>query len=130
MDGWISRSGVDVIMDIKYHKHYPVLLLMLPSGLSIYNAKLLSAYGNLAVLSSTHAAWVCDHAQAQLSVRGRLYLSSKARAWYVEQNWAEINSSKLGQLEMFTKDESEGTCKEKAAVRDGPARGWAKLLFI
>ncbi len=129
MDGWICRSGVDVIMDIKYLKHYPVLLLKLPSGLSIYNAKLLSAYGNLAVLSSTHAALVCDHAQAQL-ISPRLYLTSKARAWYVEQNWVEINSSKLSQLEMFTKDESEGTCKEKAAVRDGPARGWAKLLFI
>ncbi len=87
---------------------------MLSSGLSIYNAKLLSANGNLAVLSSTHAAWVCDHAQAQL-ISLRLNLTWKARAWFVEQNLGEINSDKLSQLELFTKDE--------AAVGDGPARG-------
>ncbi len=74
--GWISRSGVDVIVGIKYLKHYSVLQLMLPSGsrLSIDNAKLLSANGNLAVLSSMHAAWVCDHAQAQL-ISLRLYMT-------------------------------------------------------
>ncbi len=50
VDGRISGTGVDVIIGIKYLKHYPELLLTGPSGLCIYKAKLLSASGNQAVL--------------------------------------------------------------------------------
>ncbi len=56
VDARISGTGVDVIMGIKYLKHYPKLLLTLPSGLSVYKAKLLSASGNQAVLAGPHAA--------------------------------------------------------------------------
>ncbi len=76
---------MDVIIGIKYLKHYPKLLLTLPSGLSVYKAKLLSASGNQAVLGGLHAACAFAHAQAQL-ISPRLYLTSEARAWYVEQN--------------------------------------------
>jgi hypothetical protein len=98
-----------VIIGIKYLKHYPELLLTLPSGLSVYKAKLLSANGNQAVLGGPHAA------QAQL-ISPRLYLTSEARAWYVEQNWVEINSGKLSRLEMFTMEEPESDCKKTAAM--------------
>jgi hypothetical protein len=52
-----------------------------------------------------------------------LYLTSEARAWYVEQNWVEINSGKLSRLEMFTMEEPESDCKKTAAAGDGPAGG-------
>ncbi len=41
----------------------------------------------------------------------------------MEQNWVEINSSKLSRLEMFTMEEPESGCKKKAAAGDGPAGG-------
>jgi hypothetical protein len=59
-----SGTGVGVIIGIKYLKYYPKLLLMLPSGLSVYKAKLLSASGNQEVLGGPHAAWAFAHAQA------------------------------------------------------------------
>jgi hypothetical protein len=49
-----------------------------------------------------------------------LYLTSEARAWYVEQYWVEINSGKLSRLEMFTMEEPESDCKKTAAAGDGP----------
>ena len=36
VDARIGGTGVDVIIGIKYLKHYPELLLTLPSGLSVY----------------------------------------------------------------------------------------------
>jgi len=122
VDARIGGTGVDIIIGIKYLKHYPELLLTLPSGLSVYRAKLLSASGNQAVLGGPHAAWACAHTQAQL-ISPRLYLTSEARAWYVEQNWVEINSGKLSRLEMFTMEESDDNCKKGAAAGDGPAGG-------
>jgi hypothetical protein len=65
VDTQISGTGVDVIIGIKYLKHYPKLLLTLPSGLSICRAKLLSASGHQAVLGGPHAARALAHAQAQ-----------------------------------------------------------------
>ncbi len=50
-DAQIGGTGVDVIIGIKYLKHYPKL----PSGLSVYRAKLLSVSGNQAVLCGPHA---------------------------------------------------------------------------
>jgi hypothetical protein len=41
-----------------------------------------------------------------------LYLTSEVRAWYVEQNWVEMNSGKLSRLEMFTMGEPESDCKK------------------
>ncbi len=70
VDARISGTGVDVIIGIKYLKHYPELLLTRPSGLCIYKAKLLSASGNQAVLCGPHAAWAFAPAKPSLSARG------------------------------------------------------------
>ena len=91
VDRYVGGTGVDVIIGIKYLKHYPTFLFSLPSGLSVYKAKLLSASGCQAVLAGPHEVWKKVYDQTQ-HMNPKVYLSCEARAWYVEQKWVEINT--------------------------------------
>jgi hypothetical protein len=102
---------VDVIIGIKYLKHYPSFLFSLPSGLSVYKAKLLSASGCQAVLAGPHEVWKKVYDQTQL-MNPKVYLTCEARAWYVEQKWVEINTGKLSSFARFEIEEREENCRQ------------------
>jgi hypothetical protein len=111
VDKYIGGTGVDVIIGIKYLKHYPTFLFSLPSGLSVYKAKLLSASGCQAVLAGPHEVWKKVYDQTQ-HMNPKVYLTCEARAWYVEQKWVEINTGKLSSLARFEIEEREENCRQ------------------
>ena len=93
VDDAVGGQCVDIILGVKYLKYFPELVLSLPSGLAVYKARLRSASGRQAVLGGPHAAWAAAAGQAQ-HMNPRVYLTSEARAWYVEQKWVTINQDK------------------------------------
>jgi hypothetical protein len=113
VDSSVGGTGVDVIIGIRYLKHYPTFLFSLPSGLSVYKAKLLSASGCQAVLAGPHQVWKRVYEQTQY-MNPKVYLTCEARAWYVEQKWVEINTGKLSSLAQFEIEEREEKCRQVA----------------
>ena len=111
VDPIVGGGGVDIIIGIKYLKHYPTFLFSLPSGLSVYKAKLLSASGCQAVLAGPHEVWKKVYEQTQ-HMNPRAYLTSEARAWCVEQKWVEINQGKLSSLARFQMEDTEDVCRQ------------------
>ena len=53
----IGGEAVDIMVGIKYAQYYPELLFSLPSGLSLYKAKLKGYGGMQGVLGGPHDAW-------------------------------------------------------------------------
>ena len=94
IDSMIGGRCVDVILGIRYNKYYPELVYSLPSGLSVYRSKLKSASGHQAVIGGPHEAWTAAAASSR-HMNPRVYFTMEARAWYVEQKWVQINSTKL-----------------------------------
>ena len=96
-DSEVGGQCVDIILGIKYLKYYPELVFSLPSGLSVYKARLKSASGCQAILGGPHAAWTAASSRAQ-HMNPRVYLTAEARAWYTEQKWVVINQDKFSKM--------------------------------
>ena len=94
IDGEIGGRCVDIILGIRYNKYFPELAFSLPSGLSVYKGKLKSASGHQAILGGPHKAWTAAAASSR-HMNPRVYFTMEARAWYVEQRWVQINSTRL-----------------------------------
>ena len=94
IDGEIGGRCVDIILGIRYNKYFPELAFSLPSGLSVYKGKLKSASGHQAILGGPHKAWTAAAASSR-HMNPRVYFTMEARAWYVEQKWVQINSTRL-----------------------------------
>jgi hypothetical protein len=105
-DAEVGGRSVDIILGSRYLKYYPELVLDLPSGLSVYKARLKSASGCQAVLGGPHMAWFEAATKAQ-HMNPRAYLTSEARAWYIEQKWVHLNQDKLSSLGKFTMEEAD-----------------------
>lgn len=106
-DPEVGGKAVDVIIGAKYFKYYPVLVMTLPSGLTVYRAKLRSASGRQAVLGGPHAAWARAVGQTQ-HMNPKVYLTHEARAWYQQETWARINQHKfVRDLQEDSEDEEE-----------------------
>ena len=94
VDEEIGGTSVDLILGIKYLKYFPQLVFNLPSGLAVYRARFRSASGRQAVLGGPHAAW-SNAVQKAGHMNPRVYFTSEARAWQVEQTWVRINQDKM-----------------------------------
>jgi hypothetical protein len=114
VDRYVGGTGVDVIIGIKYLKHYLTFLFSLPSGLSVYKAKLLSASGGQAVLAGPHEMWKKVYDQTQ-HMNPKVYLTCEAR-WYVEQKWVAINTGKLSTLDPFKIEENTVVVKTRTPI--------------
>ena len=62
--------------------------------MSVYKGKLKSASGHQAILGGPHKAWTAAAASSR-HMNPRVYFTMEARAWYVEQKWVQINSTRL-----------------------------------
>ena len=60
----------------------------------MYKGKLKSASGHQAILGGPHKAWTAAAASSR-HMNPRVYFTMEARAWYVEQKWVQINSTRL-----------------------------------
>jgi hypothetical protein len=79
-DPEVGGRCVDIILGSRYLKYYPVLEFSLPSGLSVYRAKLQSASGCQAVLGGPYSAWF-EVANKTQHMSPRVYLTSGLGMW-------------------------------------------------
>ena len=79
----VGGRSVDILLGIRYHKHYPRHLYTLPGGLGIYESKFASPDGSSLILCGPHAAWnnALSHSAAHTA---HAYLTMEARAWYFQ----------------------------------------------
>ena len=76
----VGGTDVDLMIGIRYARHFPVLLYTLPSGLQLNKAVIAAADGHQLVLGGPHGAW-CT-AMSNINVMGaRAYFSAEARAF-------------------------------------------------
>ena len=76
----IGGQQVDIMLGIRYARHYPVLKFTLPSGLSLYEAKLRGYGGLQGVLGGPHAVWKSVMASSNF-LGAKAYLSSEFKAF-------------------------------------------------
>ena len=76
----VGGTDVDIMIGIRYARHFPILLYTLPSGLQLHKAVIAAADGHQLVLGGPHGAW-CT-AVSNINVMGaRAYFSAEARAF-------------------------------------------------
>ena len=72
---------VDLMLGIRYVKHFPRLLFNLPSGLAVYESKIQAANGQNLVLAGPHPAW--NHATLQVNLHSaHVFFTQEMRAFY------------------------------------------------
>ena len=77
----VGGRSVDLMLGIRYIKHFPVLLYNLPSGLAIYESKIAAADGRNLVLAGPHASW--NRACSQINLHSaHVFFSQEMRAFY------------------------------------------------
>ena len=79
----VGGRTVDILLGIRYYKHYPRHLYTLPGGLGIHESKFASPDGSSLILCGPHAAWnnALSHSAAHTA---HAYLTMEARAWYFQ----------------------------------------------
>ena len=79
----VGGRPVDVLLGIRYYKHYPKHIFTLPGGLGIHESKFATPDGSNLILCGPHAAW--NNASKQSSAHtAHVYLTMEARAWYFQ----------------------------------------------
>jgi len=123
IDEKVGGREVDLLIGIQYLQYFPQPILTLPSGLQVYKALIKSASGRQAVLGGPHESWLRAVRKTQ-HMTPRAYFTSEAQAWYVGQNWVEINqgkfSSSITEWEMVESDEE---CSAASLDTDQPDGG-------
>lgn len=76
----IGGSEVDLMLGIRYVKHFPILMFSLPCGLSIYQAVLKGCNGNQGVLGGSHHSWKEALNMSKLMGLG-MFLTMEMRAY-------------------------------------------------
>jgi hypothetical protein len=123
IDEKVGGRGVDVLIGIRYLKYFPEPILTLPSGLQVYRALIKSASGRQAVLGGPHKSWLHAASQTQ-HMTPRVYFTAEAQAWYVGQNWVEINQGRFSDnATEFEMVESEDECSNTLLDKNQPDGG-------
>ena len=123
IDEKVGGKEVDVLIGIRYLKYFPEPVLTLPSGLQVYRALIKSASGRQAVLGGPHKSWLRAASQTQ-HMTPRVYLTAEAQAWYVGQNWVEINQGRFSDNPTkFEMVESEDECGSTLLDKNQPDGG-------
>ena len=99
----VGGSNVDIMMGIRYLKHFPQLVYHLPSGLSIYKAQFKSVRGCQGILGGPHPAWQRFEDSGH-HMNPKVYLLQEARAYLAMDSWAKINQDKFN---FFYKEQSQ-----------------------
>ena len=76
----IGGQQVDIMVGIRYSRYYPVLKFTLPSGLSLYEAKIRGYGGLQGVLGGPHSVWKSVMANSNF-LGAKAYLSSEFKAF-------------------------------------------------
>jgi len=122
IDDKVGGREVDVLIGIQYLRYFPEPILTLPSGLQVYKARVKSASGRQAVLGGPHESWLRAVSQTQ-HMTPRVYFTSEAQAWYVGQNWVEINQGKFSNAITEWEMEESEECRGASLDVDQPDGG-------
>ena len=77
----IGGRQVDIMLGIRYIKHFPTLLYTLPSGLALFESKIAGADGQNLVLGGPHSSW--NHAASKVNIHtAHVFFSQEMRAFY------------------------------------------------
>ena len=77
----VGGRQVDVMMGIRYVRHFPILLFTLPSGLAIYEARIAAADGQNLVLGGPHSSW--NYATSKVNIHtAHVFFSQEMKAYY------------------------------------------------
>ena len=83
-DEEVGGQAVDIMIGIRYNQHFPVMNYMLPGGLAVYTAQILTSSGNRGILGGAHSSWAEAAARTQY-MDARAYFSSELRAYQSQQ---------------------------------------------
>ena len=77
----LGGRPVDIMVGIRYIKHFPKLLFTLPSGLALYESQIAASDGKNLVFGGPHPSW--NHASVQINLHSaQMFFSKEMRAYY------------------------------------------------
>ena len=77
----VGGRPIDVMLGVRYVKHFPTLLYTLPSGLALYESKIAAADGQNLVLGGPHSSW--NHVSANVNIHSaHVFFSQEMKAFY------------------------------------------------
>ena len=127
----IGGCAVDVMIGIRYHAYFPVLVYTLPCGLGVYRSRFASENGRIGILGGPHKTW--RNAKESSHVLGpRAYFTAEARAYFQQgfilRRSFEMISSQDEQyilnLDMITDEEVEEKCIFAHCLKHCRDSGW------
>lgn len=112
----IGGTAVDVMIGIRYHVYFPVLLYTLPCGLGVYKSRFASDGGLIGILGGPHKAWR-NASESSHMLGPRAYFTAEARAYFqqgfVLRRTMEMISSSDDELIINCEETEDDDVKER-----------------